>query len=177
MIRAFDGKAPRIAASAFVSEWAYVVGDVEIGDGTGVWPGAVVRGDFGPIRIGKNCQIEDNAVLHTGDSLTIGDNVIIGHGAVIHGVKIGDGVLVGNSATILDGAEVGDHCIIGANSLVATGQKVPSHSLAVGVPARVKVESSPGSMQQIHRRLSHRYPQLTELSYTDLARRYKDQGL
>ena len=75
MIKAFNGKTPKISDSAFVSEWAYVVGDVEIGENTGVWPGAVIRADFGKIKIGSNCQIEDNSVLHSGTDMVIGDHV------------------------------------------------------------------------------------------------------
>ena len=149
MIRTFNGKTPRIADSASISEWAYIVGDVEIGENTGVWPGAVIRGDFCSIRIGKNCQIKDTSVIHSGTNVEIGDNVIIGHGAVIHGLKIGNNVLVGNNATILDDTDIGDRCIIGSNSTVATGHKVPNGSLAVGVPARVKKRLHPGADSRI----------------------------
>ena len=138
MIREFNGKKPKIADSAFVSEWAYVVGDVEIGEGTGVWPGAVIRGDFGQIKIGENCQVEDNCVLHAGTNMIIGNNVIVGHNAVVHCLKIGDNVLIGNNATILDYSEIGEDSVIGANSMVPTGKKIPGNSLAVGIPARIK---------------------------------------
>src|SRR4030042_1424608 len=97
MIRAFDGKTPKIADSAFVSEAAYVVGDVEIGENSGVWPGAVIRGDFGSIKIGSNTQVEDNSVIHTGTKMEIGDHVTIGHNVVVHCLKIGNHVLVGNN--------------------------------------------------------------------------------
>ena len=182
MIRAFNGKTPKIADSAFVSEWAYVVGDVEIGENSGVWPGAVIRGDFGSIRIGRNCHIEDNSVLHGGTTVEIGDDVIIGHSAVIHGLRIGDDVLVGNNATVLDFAEIGDHCIIGANSTVTVGQKIPSNSFVVGVPAKIKRELSSDEMKEMHRRMAVRYSQIagkemSTLSYSDLAKKYKEQGL
>lgn len=182
MIRTFNGKTPKIADSAFISEWAYIVGDVEIGENTGVWPGAVIRGDFGSIRIGKNCQIEDNSVIHSGANLEIGDNVIIGHSAVIHGLRIGNNVLIGNNATILDDAEIGGHCIIGSNSMVATGQKIPSDSVAVGVPARVKKGlPSPGAGDK-HRRTAEMYYQAIKSDrpqrlYSELAKKYKQQGL
>jgi len=181
MIRAFDGKTPKIADSAFVSESAYVVGDVEIGEDSGVWPGAVIRGDLGLIKIGKNCQIEDNSVVHAGGTMEIGDSVVIGHSAVVHGLKIGNHVLIGNNATILDFAEVGDHCIIAANSMVATAQKIPSNSFVVGVPAEIK-QLSTDEMNKIFRRMVERYSkistkQLSELSYLDLLRKYKEQGL
>ena len=182
MIRAFNGKMPKIADSAFVSEWAYVVGDVEIGENSSVWPGAVIRGDFDSIRIGRNCHIEDNSVLHGGTTVDIGDDVIIGHSAVIHGLRIGDDVLVGNNATVLDFAEIGDHCIIGANSMVAAGQKIPSNSFVVGVPAEIKRELSSDKMKEMHRRMAVRYSQIAgkempTLSYSDLAKKYKEQGL
>ena len=182
MIRAVNGKTPRIAESAFVSEWAYVVGDVEIGENSGVWPGAVIRADFGSIRIGKNCQIEDNSVVHGGTPVEIGDNVIIGHSAVVHGLRIGNNVLIGNNATVLDYAEIGDRCVIGANSMVATGQKIPSGSLAVGVPAEIKRELSSQDTGGTYRRTSERYARMTGTvmathTYSDLVRDYKEQGL
>lgn len=181
MIRSFNGKTPRIAESAFVSEQAYVVGDVEIGEGSSVWPGAVIRGDFGKITVGSGCQIEDNAVLHTGDTLTIGNGVTIGHCAVVHCSKVGDRVLVGNNATLLDGAEIGDQCIIGANSVVGSGKSIPGNSLVVGAPARVKKQFSPEDMGELHRRLLERYAgqngEPPPPSYPDLAKKYRDQGL
>ena len=119
MIRSFNGKTPRIAESAFVSEVAYVIGDVEIGENSGVWPGAVIRGDLGKIKIGKNTVIEDNCVIHSGSpslppitNVTIGDNVIIGHGAVSNGRRIGNNVLISMKSTILHDAEIGDYSII-----------------------------------------------------------------
>lgn len=182
MIRAFNGKTPKIADTAFVSEWAYVVGDVEIGENSAVWPGAVIRGDLGPIRIGRNCQIEDNAVVHGGKTLRIGDNVTIGHSAVIHCLKIGDSVLVGNNATVLDDAEIGDYCIIGANSMVRPDQKIPSRSFVVGVPAAIKREFSSDDLEEMYHKMADRYIQIPgrerpELSFFDLARKYKEQGL
>jgi carbonic anhydrase/acetyltransferase-like protein (isoleucine patch superfamily) len=137
LIAGFRGKTPRIADSAFVSKAAYVVGDVELGENSGIWPGTVVRGDFGPIKIGNNTQVEDNCMLHCKESLTIGDNVIIGHCVVMHGTKVGHNTLVGSNATVLDDAEIGNFCIIGAGCLIGAGRKIPDHSLVVGVPGRV----------------------------------------
>ncbi|MHC4537896.1 MAG: gamma carbonic anhydrase family protein [Planctomycetota bacterium] len=82
MIKSLDGKTPKIADSACISQSAFIAGDVEIGDNSSVWPGAVIRADFGKIRIGNNTHIEDNCVLH-GGNMEIGDNVIVGHGAVV----------------------------------------------------------------------------------------------
>ena len=168
MIRNFNGKSPQIAPSAFVSEAAYIVGDVEIGEKSNIWPGAVLRADFGTITVGHNTSIEDNCVVHGGTDISIGDNTIIGHGAVIHCHRIGNNVLVGNNATILDGAEVGDFCIIGAGSVVAPETKIPDKSLVIGVPARIKSPLSPEQLAQ--RKLG---PDI----YAKLAQKYKQQGL
>lgn len=168
MIREFNGKKPRIAKSAYVNETAYIIGDVEIGESCSVWPGAVIRGDFAPIRIGKNTHVEDNCIVHTGTPLTIGDEVQIGHGAVIHCSKIGNRVLIGNNATILDDAEIGDCCIIGANCLVSEGMKIPSRSFVVGVPAEVKGEISTEQLTRVEKGIT---------DYLELTKEYKQQGL
>jgi carbonic anhydrase/acetyltransferase-like protein (isoleucine patch superfamily) len=94
MIRILEDKIPRISPSAFVSEAAYVVGDVEIGEGSGVWPGAVIQGDLDAIRIGRNTMVEDNTVVHAGGMMEIGDHVIIGHNVVVHCRRIGNNCLI-----------------------------------------------------------------------------------
>ncbi len=168
MIRNFGNKVPKIAPSAFVSEAAYVVGDVEIAENASVWPGAVVRGDFGRITIGRNTAIEDGAVVHSGGDLTIGSDTIIGHGAVVHCRKVGNNVLVGNNATILDGAEIGDYCIIGAGALVPPETKIPDESLVMGNPAKVQRKVSPERLAMLKAGAS---------AYARLAQQYKEQGL
>ncbi len=167
MIRSFGGKTPSIADSAFVSEAAYVVGDVEIGENSSVWPGTVIRGDGGKIRIGKNTNIQDNSVVH--GSVTIGDNVHVGHGAVINCRRIGNNVLIGMNATILHGAEIGDLCIIGAGCLVNQGMKIPDRSFVVGVPGVIKGEASTETL--------HRWAEAAPERYAELARQYKELGL
>ncbi|MQY55232.1 MAG: gamma carbonic anhydrase family protein, partial [Dehalococcoidia bacterium] len=136
MIKSFRGKTPRIHKTAFISEEAYIVGDVEIGEGSGIWPGTVIRGDSAKIVIGRNTQIEDNCTVHSGVPMTIGENVLIGHNVVVHCARIGDNVLIGNNATLLDYAEIGEYSVVGANALVNMGMKVPERTLAFGVPAR-----------------------------------------
>lgn len=168
MIRSFNGKTPKIHATAFVSEAAYVIGDVEIGENSSIWPGAVVRGDYAPIKIGDNSQIEDNCVVHTGSPLVIGNNVHVGHNVVIHCSKIGNNVLVGNSATLLDDAEIGDSCVIAAGSLVREGVKIPGGSFASGVPARVKGPIKPEQLARIEYGVKY---------YVKFAEEYKRQGL
>ena len=167
MIRGIDGKGPKIHPSVFVSEAAYVVGDVEIGEGSSVWPGAVIRGDYGKIIIGKNCSIQDNCVLHTDDFLQLGDNVLMTHGAVIHGGRVGSNVLIGVNAVVLEDAHVGDYCLVGACAMVRAGARIPDHSLVIGVPATAK----PLTEQQ-----AKRLENLTEV-YVQNARRFVDAGL
>jgi len=168
MIRTFNGKTPKIAESAFISEVAYVVGDVEIGENSSVWPGTVIRGDHAPIVIGQNTQIEDNCMVHTGTPMFIGDNVHIGHNVVVHCQKIGNTVLIGNHATISEYAEVGDFCVVAAGALVTPGMKIPDRTFVVGVPAKVKGEVSEDRIE------------ITKQSvdiYVKMSKAYKEQGL
>jgi carbonic anhydrase/acetyltransferase-like protein (isoleucine patch superfamily) len=163
LIRSFEEFTPDIAASAFVSEAAYVVGNVTIGERSSVWPGAVVRADFGPIRIGENTHVEDNATLHYGpEGIDVGDNVTIGHNAVIHCRRIGSSTLIGNSATVLDGAEIGSNCVVAAGAVVRPGTKVPDRSFAAGVPAEVRplpeaLERNTSSWNEGYAALAARY--------------------
>lgn len=168
MIKSFNGRTPEIAPTAFVSESAYVVGDVEIADGASVWPGAVIRGDFGKITIGRNTAIEDAAVVHSATDLSIGDDCIIGHGAVVHCRRVGNNVLVGNNATLLDGAEVGNYCIVAAGALVPPGMKIPDESLVMGSPAKIRGKVPPERLAMLKAGAS---------GYSQLARQYREQGL
>ncbi|MGD0274847.1 MAG: gamma carbonic anhydrase family protein [Syntrophales bacterium] len=168
MIREFNGKSPKLASSAFVSETAYIAGDVEIGEKSNIWPGAVIRGDLGKITIGNNTSIEDNCVVHSAIDMIIGDNTIVGHGAILHCKNIGNNVLIGNNATVLDNAEIGDYCIIAAGSVVAPDTKIPEESLAVGTPAQVK-----GKLSQKQRD----YINMSPAFNIKLAEEYKKQGL
>lgn len=139
MIRALKGKSPSIHPTAFIAEQAIVVGDVSVGEFSSVWFNAVARGDVNSITIGNRTNIQDNSMLHvtTGKhSLEIGDNVTVGHNAVVHGCRIGNRVLVGMGAVVLDGAEIGTDSIVGAGALVPPGFVLPSGKLAVGVPAK-----------------------------------------
>lgn len=168
MLRTLGNKTPKVAPTAFVSEAAYIVGDVEIGENSSVWPGTVIRGDVASIKIGNNSQIEDNCVVHTGKPMVIGDSVHIGHSAVIHCSKIGNTVLIGNNATILDGVEIGDFCLIAANSLVMEKTKIPSDSFVAGMPAEVKGKITQDQIARIEGGVKF---------YVELSKEYKQQGL
>jgi len=146
MIQTFNGKMPKIADSVYLSGSAHIIGDVEIGENCSIWPGAVIRGDFGKITIGENCAVEDKCVIHSGSpgaynsicDLVIGSNVHIGHGAVLNCRSIGNHVLIGINSTILHDVDIGDFCIIGAASMVSQGMKIPDRSFVAGVPAKIK---------------------------------------
>ena len=168
MIRSFNGKTPNISSSAFVSETAYVIGDVEIGENSGVLPGVVIRGDSANIKIGCNTTIQDNSVVHADVPMEIGDNVLIGHSAVVHGLKIGSNTLIGSNATILNDTQIGSFCVIGAGCLVSQGMEIPDNSFVVGVPAEIK-----GQITTSHRLRLQRGIQ----SYLELLKHYKQQGL
>jgi carbonic anhydrase/acetyltransferase-like protein (isoleucine patch superfamily) len=176
MIRSLGDKTPKIAKSAFVSEAAYVIGEVEIGEHSSVWPGAVIRADFGSIKIGKNTAIEDNCVLHAGTpnepssraKMTMGDNVHIGHGAVLNCRQIGNNVLVGMNATVLHDVEIGNFCIIAAGCLVGEGMKVPDRSLVVGVPGKIKGQITEKQLWWVEEA-----PKI----YVEITKKYKELGL
>ena len=167
MIRSLDGIAPRIHPSAFVSEFAYVIGDVEIGEGSSIWPGAVVRADSGRIAIGKYTSVQDNSVVHGDAEVAIGDRVVIGHRVLCHAREVGDRVLIGSGATVNDGAKIGEDSLVASAAMLIENMTVPPGSLVLGVPARIR-----GPVQERHteaiRGMCDNYIRKTE--------RYKRQG-
>ncbi len=170
MIVSFEDKTPQIDDSAWVSQAAYVVGAVKVGENSSVWPGAVLRADFSTISVGANTHVEDNCVLHSGGPMIIGDDNVIGHGVIVHCGRIGNNCLIGNNATLLEGAEIDDFCIVAAHSLIPPGTKVPTGSMAMGVPAEIR-ELSPQQKERLKRNSSG------GLGYRDLSQRYKASGL
>lgn len=144
-IRPYAGVLPRLGERVYVDPQACVIGRVEIGADSSVWPMTVIRGDVNFIRIGARTSVQDGAVLHVvhegapgsgGLPLVVGDDVTIGHKAVLHACTIGNRCLVGMGAIVLDGAEVGDEVIIGAGCLVPPRKRLPSRTMWVGNPAR-----------------------------------------
>lgn len=136
----FRGKTPVIDPTAFVAPTASVIGDVVVGAESSLWFGTVVRGDVFHIRVGSRTSIQDNSVLHvTHDrcATIVGDDCTVGHAVVLHGCTIGDRVLVGMGAVVLDDALVSSDVLIGAGSLVTMGTKIPPRSLVLGRPARI----------------------------------------
>jgi carbonic anhydrase/acetyltransferase-like protein (isoleucine patch superfamily) len=128
-----------VSEAAFVHPSAVIVGDVVIGAGSSVWPGAVIMGDCNQVTIGRFTNIQENAIIHVAYTPTvIGDYVCIAHGAVAHACTVEDEVMVGVNATILDGATIGRGSVIGAGALVRENAIVPPNSLVVGVPGEIK---------------------------------------
>ncbi len=161
VIRSLNGKTPRIADSCFISEAAYIVGDVEIGEHSNVWPGAVIRADFASIKIGSYVDVEDGCVLHAGLDMVIGDHVIMGHGAVVHSAEVGNRVLIAMNATTLHNSIIGDGCIIAAGAVVTEGQKIPPGSFVVGAPGKVKGKVTEQQKEWMYGHDTY-YPKLAE---------------
>jgi carbonic anhydrase/acetyltransferase-like protein (isoleucine patch superfamily) len=137
-----NGKEPQIHESVFIAPTAVIIGDVKIGERSNVWYGAVLRGDWGPLRVGKNTSIQENVTIHTevNKSVKIGDDCIIGHHAMIHGpVEIGDGCLIGIGANVLHRTKLGDGCTVGAGAVVLN-KEFPPRCLIVGIPGDIKKE-------------------------------------
>jgi carbonic anhydrase/acetyltransferase-like protein (isoleucine patch superfamily) len=135
----FLHKKPTIGQNVFIAKGAVVFGDVTLGDQSSIWYNAVLRGDINRIVVGHHTNIQDNAVIHLADDFpcVVGNYVTIGHSAIVHACTVGDEVLVGMGATILDGAMIGEQCLIGANALVTVDSKIPPGSLVLGSPAKV----------------------------------------
>jgi gamma-carbonic anhydrase len=135
----FLGKTPKLGKGVFIARTATVIGDVTLGAHASVWYGAVARGDLHRIVVGHHTNIQDNAVLHVADDFAcvVGNWVTVGHSAIVHACRIGDEVLVGMGAVILDGAVIGKQSLIGAKALVTQGTKIPPGSLVLGAPAKV----------------------------------------
>ena len=135
---AFKGQRPTRHASAWVAPSADVIGDVVLSEDVSVWFRAVIRADNTPIPIGARSNVQEGAMLHSdpGSPLTIGADVTIGHHAILHGCTIGDRVLIGMGATVLNNAVIPDDCLVGAGALVTEGKTFPPGSLIVGSPAK-----------------------------------------
>lgn len=141
----FLRRQPKLGKSVYIAKGAHVLGDVKLGAHSSVWYGAVLRGDINRIVVGHHSNIQDNAVLHLADDYAciLGNYVTVGHSAIIHACKVGDEVLIGMGAVILDGAVIGKQSLIGAKALVKQGMKIPPGSLVLGAPAKVVRKLTP----------------------------------
>ncbi len=134
-----DGFVPVVDASAFVHDTAVLIGDVIVGPGCYVGPGASIRGDFGRIVLEKGSNLQDNCVMHgfPGPDTVIGEDGHVGHGAVLHGCVIGRDALIGMNAVIMDGAVIGESAFVAAMCFVKAGFKVPPRTIVAGLPGKV----------------------------------------
>jgi carbonic anhydrase/acetyltransferase-like protein (isoleucine patch superfamily) len=167
-INSFEGKAPRIGEGTYIHPSADVFGDVTIGSGCWIGPGARLRGDYGRIVVGDFSSVEDNCIIHArpAEQTTIGDWVTIGHGAVIHNCTIHDYAVVGMGSVVSDWAEVGVWAVVAEGAVVRQRQQVPDGSIAVGVPARLLDKQVDDAYKEEWLRFKR--------IYVDLARRYPD---
>ncbi|HKJ61010.1 MAG TPA: gamma carbonic anhydrase family protein [Hyphomicrobiales bacterium] len=140
MITSYKGVSPRIAESAYIAASADLIGDVEIHQNVSIWYQVVLRGDIGPIRVGRHSNIQDGSVLHsvTGVPVNVGDWVTVGHRAILHGCTVEDHCLIGMGAIVLNGARVSEGSIVAAGALVLENTVIPPGSLYVGVPAKLR---------------------------------------
>ncbi len=170
MIIPYQGRSPRIAATAFVAPTAVVIGDVTIGERASIWFGAVLRGDVGRIEVGAGSSIQDNVVIHTTQDrpTIIGEEVTVGHGAILEACTVERRALIGMNAVVLHGVVVGSESLIAAGSVLTDGTQIPPRHVAAGAPAVVKKELSGTSVQWIENSAAH---------YQRLARSYLDQGI
>lgn len=157
MIWSLDALTPELGQGVWVAPDANVIGRCHLGDDVSIWFGATLRGDNEPIRVGAGSNIQENCVLHTdmGYPLTVGRDCTIGHKAMLHGCTIGDGSLVGMSATILNGAVIGSGCLIGAGALVTEGKVIPDGSLVMGAPGKVVRMLDPAALARLLQSAAH----------------------
>lgn len=140
-IRSFYGATPRLHPSVFVADGAHVIGDVEVGEDSSVWYNTVLRGDVNAIRIGRRSNIQDLTMMHVHKGrhpCIVGDDVTVGHHVVLHGCRVGNRVLVGIGAVVLDGVVIEDDSFVAAGTLLTPGTLVPAGSMVMGAPGKVK---------------------------------------
>lgn len=175
VILPWEGVFPKYDESVFVAPNTSLIGDIEIGPESSIWFGSTLRGDVAPIRIGARTSIQDNSVVHATDGLsatTVGDDCVVGHRVLLHGCTIGNRVLVGMGAIILDNAVIGDDCVIGAGALVTARVEIPPGSLVLGSPAKVKRPIGDKERESIVYGAAH-YVEKTRIYIDMLAKRGK----
>jgi gamma-carbonic anhydrase len=169
MIKPFQDKEPKIHESAFITDDAIVIGDVEIGEESSVWFGSIVRGDVNYIRIGDRTNIQDACVIHVSsrDHPTILESQItVGHRVTLHGCYVESGCLIGIGSILLDGSRIGRNSLVAAGSLVTPGTIIPPESLVLGAPAKVKRSLTPDELAYLDRSWQN---------YVELSRRYASE--
>jgi carbonic anhydrase/acetyltransferase-like protein (isoleucine patch superfamily) len=169
LIRRYRHSTPQIDPGAFVAETAALIGDVVVGEGSGVWYGAVLRGDVNAITVGRRTSIQDGAVVHCDADAPclIGNDVTIGHNASIHGCVIGHRAVIGIAATVLSRAVVGEGAVVAAGSLVPEGSVVPPDTLVMGVPAKPVREVTTEERERFELNAAHYVSEAAEYAKGD----------
>ena len=168
MIRSLNGKKPIINKDAFISEAAYLVGEIIIEADVSIWPGVVIRADSGKIIIGKGTNIQDNSVLHADDDAFIGEYVTIGHRVISHAKKIGNLSLIGNGSIINDGVILGEKCLVSSGSTLTENKSFQDKALIRGTPGKTI-----GLIRKRHEQLMF----YANSSYIKRIELYKNSGL
>lgn len=170
MIVKYEENKPEIHDTCFIAKSADLIGNINIGANSSIWYNCVLRGDENKIIIGKNTNIQDGTIIHINKELDtiIGDNVTVGHNAIIHACKIGNNVLIGMGAIILDGAEIEDNVIVGAGSLIPPGKKIPAGSLVIGSPAKVKRDLSETEINELT---------ISAIDYVGFSKKHKNNSI
>ena len=145
-------RVPEIDPSCWISEGAWIIGDVTIGPETVVYHGTIIRGDFKKVKIGAKNVIQDNVMINTAEGFAtkIGDNNLLGFGALVHGATVGNNSVVGIGATLMTGVKVGDDCLVGAGAFVKMNSKVPDGQKWIGM--ELKGENKAGAMWEVGRK-------------------------
>lgn len=176
-IHSLGGHQPIIGQRVMVSEKSFIIGDVTLGDDVSVWPGAIIRGDMHRIDVGARTSVQDGAVLHIthasdynleGFPLVIGEDVTIGHQACLHGCTVGNEVLIGIGATVLDGAVIEDKVVLAAGALVPPGKRLASGYMYKGSPAK---QARPLTAEELT------FFKYSAKNYSKLKDQYIDEGL
>ncbi len=169
MIKSFQNLHPKIHESAYVTDDAIVIGDVEIGAESSVWFGSILRGDVNHIRIGERTNIQDGTIIHVSSKThptVLEDEVTLGHRVTLHGCHIETGCLIGIGSIILDGVRVGKNSLVAAGSLLTPNTQIPPRVLVMGSPARIKRELSDHEVLDLERFWRN---------YVSLSRIYRNQ--
>ena len=142
-IYALGDLVPSIDPEAYIHPAAVVIGQVSVGAGSSVWPGAVLRGDYGKIAVGEQTSVQDGAVVHATEDLPtlIGNQCVIGHIAHLEGCVVEDRCLIGSGSVVLHRVVVRRGALVGAGAVVSPGTEVPSRAMALGVPAKIRLDS------------------------------------
>jgi carbonic anhydrase/acetyltransferase-like protein (isoleucine patch superfamily) len=160
LIKPCRGKTPQITQSSWIAENATLIGDLTVGENCSIWFNAVVRADVNSIEFGNNVNIQDGAVIHCTFEKTktlLGDNVSVGHNAIVHGCKVGNNVLIGMGAIVMDNCVIEDNCVIAAGAVLLENTHVKSGSVYAGIPAKKVKNLSPKLFEGEVKRIAKNY--------------------